>query len=144
MLGELKVIRKEFTSNSIIGELYVNGQFFGFTLEDTNRDLNNDGDLKDTGEKKVDGETAIPKGTYEVIVNMSNRFKRMMPLLINVEGFEGVRIHNGNTKKDTHGCILVGATKSKDFIGNSVVTFERLMRVLKMFDKIQITIENGI
>jgi hypothetical protein len=144
MVGELKVIRKEFTTNSIIGELYVNGQFFCYTLEDVNRDLNNDGDLKDVGEKKVDGETAIPKGTYEVIVNMSNRFKKMMPLLLNVEGFEGIRIHAGNAKKDTHGCILVGATKSKDFIGNSVVTFERLMRVLKMFDKIQITIENGI
>ena len=92
--------------------------------------------IRDT---KIAGETAIPYGSYKVIVNMSNRFKRLMPLLVDVKGFEGVRIHNGNTKADTHGCILVGATKSKDFIGDSKVTFNKLMT--KLNGQTNITLE---
>ena len=81
---------------SIIGEMTVDGIFECFTLEDVERPV------------KIKGETAIPKGTYKVIINESNRFKRQLPLLLNVPGFEGVRIHAGNTDKDTEGCILVG------------------------------------
>lgn len=112
------VVRDTFTENSTIGKMLIDGAFFCYTLEDTIRDT------------KIAGETAIPYGTYKVIVNMSNRFKRLMPLLLNVPNFEGVRIHNGNTKEHTHGCILVGATKSKDFIGDSKVTFNKLMTKL--------------
>ena len=115
---KIVVVRDTFTENSTIGKMLIDGAFFCYTLEDTIRDV------------KVHGETAIPYGTYKVIVNMSNRFKRLMPLLIDVKGFEGVRIHNGNTKEHTHGCILVGATKSKDFIGDSKVTFNKLMTKL--------------
>lgn len=115
---KIVVVRDTFTENSTIGKMLIDGAFFCYTLEDTIRD------------KKIDGETAIPYGTYKVIVNMSNRFKRLMPLLLNVPNFEGVRIHNGNTKEHTHGCILVGATKSKDFIGDSKVTFNKLMAKL--------------
>ena len=102
----MKIVRDTFTQNSTIGKMLIDGAFFCYTLEDTIRDT------------KIAGETAIPYGTYKVIVNMSNRFKRLMPLLLNVPNFEGVRIHNGNTKEHTHGCILVGATKSKDFIND--------------------------
>ena len=112
---KIVVVRDTFTENSTIGKMLIDGAFFCYTLEDTIRDT------------KIAGETAIPYGTYKVIVNMSNRFKRLMPLLLNVPNFEGVRIHNGNTKEHTHGCILVGATKSKDFIGDSKVTFNKLM-----------------
>ena len=115
---KIVVVRDTFTENSTIGKMLIDGAFFCYTLEDTIR------------ETKVAGETAIPYGTYKVIVNMSNRFKRLMPLLLNVPNFEGVRIHNGNTKEHTHGCILVGATKSKDFIGDSKVTFNKLMTKL--------------
>jgi hypothetical protein len=116
---KIVVVRDTFTENSTIGKMLIDGAFFCYTLEDTIRDV------------KIDGETAIPYGSYKVIVNMSNRFKVLMPLLLNVKGFEGVRIHNGNTKVDTHGCILVGATKSKDFIGNSKATFTKLMKKLE-------------
>ena len=115
---KIVVVRDTFTENSTIGKMLIDGAFFCYTLEDTIRDT------------KIAGETAIPYGTYKVIVNMSNRFKRLMPLLLDVKGFEGVRIHNGNTKEHTHGCILVGATKSKDFIGDSKVTFNKLMAKL--------------
>lgn len=113
---KIVVVRDTFTENSTIGKMLIDGAFFCYTLEDTIRDV------------KIAGETAIPYGTYKVIVNMSNRFQRMMPLLLNVPNFEGVRIHNGNTKEHTHGCILVGSTKSKDFIGNSKSTFNALMK----------------
>jgi hypothetical protein len=121
--------------------MYINDKFFCYTLEDFDRDLNRDGDLNDVGEKKVNALTAIPRGKYNVIVNMSNRFKRMMPLLLNVPGFEGVRIHNGNTDKDTEGCILVGSSKANNFVGNSKVTFDKLMKILQDPKVTKITIE---
>lgn len=125
---EIKVIRKEFTENSTIGEMSIDGEFFCYTLEDRIREV------------KVYGETAIPYGRYKVNITMSNRFKRMMPLLIDVPGFEGVRIHNGNTDKDTHGCILVGMSKSKDFIGMSKIAFQKLMAKIGKENIIYLTI----
>lgn len=124
---KIVVVRDTFTENSTIGKMLIDGAFFCYTLEDTIRDV------------KVYGETAIPYGTYKVIINMSNRFKRLMPLLVDVKGFEGVRIHNGNTKEHTHGCILVGSTKSKDFIGDSKTTFNKLMT--KLNGQTNITLE---
>lgn len=124
---KIVVVRDTFTENSTIGKMLIDGAFFCYTLEDTIRDV------------KIAGETAIPYGTYKVIVNMSNRFKRLMPLLVDVKGFEGVRIHNGNTKEHTHGCILVGSTKSKDFIGDSKTTFNKLMT--KLNGQTNITLE---
>ena len=138
---EIKVIRKTFSSVSTIGEMYLDSKFFCYTLEDFDRDLNKDGDLKDAGETKVNGKTAIPRGKYDVVINMSNRFKVLMPLLINVPGFEGVRIHNGNKAEHTEGCILVGSSKANNFIGNSKPTFEKLMKILQDPKVTKITIE---
>jgi len=116
---ELSLIRKEFTTESTIGDLLIDGKFYSFTLEDMYRD------------KKIKGVTAIPYGTYEVIINFSNRFQRPMPLLLNVPGFDGIRIHNGNKAEHTEGCILVGFTKGKDFIGNSKSAFIQFMPKLQ-------------
>ncbi len=94
-----------------IGKLYIAGQYFCDTLEDPVRSLidkNSDGDFDDAGEGKVAGKTAIPAGTYKVIFTMSNRFKKIMPLLVDVPGFAGVRMHSGNKPEDTEGCILTG------------------------------------
>ena len=84
-----------------IGRLYIDGQYFCDTLEDAVR------------EEKIVGKTAILAGTYQVIVNRSPKFKRDLPLLLGVPNFEGIRIHRGNTAKDTSGCILVGENKVK-------------------------------
>jgi len=119
--NELILIRHTYTDNSTIGQLSINGEHFCDTLEDKVRDV------------KIYGETAIPEGTYKVIINMSNRFKVLMPLLIGVPGFEGIRIHPGNTKADTHGCILVGKYNPKvpDFVSNSRTFYKGLMNKIQ-------------
>ena len=127
----LELKRKALLPEYTIGDLFIDGKLFCNTLEDTVRDLNKDGDLNDTGEGKVYGETAIPYGTYEVVITYSNRFKRQLPLLENVKGFEGIRIHPGSTKEDTHGCILVGVNSQKGMVTNSKKTFDKLFTLLR-------------
>ena len=91
-----------------IGHLYIDGAYFCDTLEDTIR----------TGEK-ISGKTAIPAGTYKVKKTMSPRFKTVLPEILNVPNFTGVRIHSGNTAKDTDGCLLLGLNKAKGAVLNS-------------------------
>lgn len=108
-----------------IGQLEINGAFECWTLEDPVRE---DG-------IKIFGETAIPTGTYTVEITHSPRFKRDLPLLLNVHGFVGVRIHPGNTPADTAGCILVGQQRFEKSIGHSQLAFLVLfakMRVAKI------------
>lgn len=140
MKAILKLIRDTYTDKSTIGRLYINDKFFCDTLEDTCRDLNKDGDLNDSGESKIHSKTAIPSGTYKMIINMSNRFKKLMPLLIDVKDYSGVRLHSGNSDVDTEGCILVGLTRSKDFIGQSRNAFTKLMTELDHYKEFEITI----
>jgi len=121
--------RNTFTDNSTIGDLFIDDVFFCHTLEDVVRKV------------KIKGQTAIPAGTYEVIINMSNRFKVLMPLLLNVYNFTGVRIHFGNKALDSSGCVLVGMTKGVDFIGNSKVAYKNLMDKITGQKKITLTIE---
>jgi hypothetical protein len=86
-----------YSEDCTISPAIVDGKFFGYCLEDTVRPQG----------VKVKGKTAIPAGRYEVVVTVSNRFKRLMPLLLDVEGFDGIRIHGGNTSEDTDGCLLI-------------------------------------
>ena len=129
----IKVLRNQPGATCTIGSMYVNGMWECYTLEDVVR-----------SGPKVYGETAIPEGTYEVKITFSNRFKRDLPLLMNVPGFEGIRIHPGNTDKDTHGCILVGKAKSTDRIYNSVdafnVLYSKILAAWVRKEPIQITV----
>jgi len=110
------------TAKSTIGELHDgDGKMLCFTLEDCWR----------TDGVKIPGATAIPEGIYEIIINQSQRFKRSMPLLLNVPGFEGIRIHTGNTDADTHGCILVGTVKQDNMILNSRLAFDGVFRMIE-------------
>lgn len=90
-----------------IGKLYIDGEYFCDTLEDADRGLNDNMDLDTILELKKPTITAIPVGTYKILITYSPRFKQNMPILLNVKGFDGIRIHSGNTHKDTSGCILV-------------------------------------
>jgi hypothetical protein len=110
----LKLIRTTLNVEETIGEMYVDGEFECFTLEDTVR------------ESKVAGHTAIPYGTYNVTITYSPRFGRYLPLLHDVPNFTGVRIHAGNTHKDTEGCILVGTKEGKHSILDSRKAFAKL------------------
>lgn len=137
---KLTLHRKYPKNDYTIGNLYIDGRFFCNTLEDKVRDLNKDGDLNDVGEGKVYGQTAIPYGTYKIDMKtpspkFSNfnkypsyrKYEGKLPRLLNVNGFDGVLIHIGNTNKDTLGCILVGQNKEKGKVLNSTSTFYSLM-----------------
>lgn len=101
--------------NFTLGKLHVNGIRQFYTIEDKVRQVRG---LK-VSSWKVPGQTAIPTGTYRIIINYSNRFKRRLPQLLDVPGFEGIRIHSGNTDKDTEGCILVGTHRTSNGVANS-------------------------
>jgi len=111
--------RTTFTKNSTIGELSIDGRLVCHVLEDVVRPAG----------QKVFGKTAIPAGTYDIIVNLSNRFRVLMPLLLKVRGFEGVRIHAGNTEADTLGCLLVGTydPRKPDFVSNSRQAYAQVL-----------------
>ena len=133
---KLLVNRKFKGSEYTIGDLYIDGEWFCNTLEDTVRELpkecpNTVNHLNCRCREKVPGKTAIPAGDYKVILSVSNRFKKLMPEVLNVPHFLGIRIHSGNTAKDSEGCILVGENKVKGKVINSRVTFNKLMTKLK-------------
>jgi hypothetical protein len=128
---KLKLKRRFFAEEYTIGTLSIEGVQFCDTLEDKNRDHNKDGDLNDPGEGKVYAKTAIPFGTYKVIVDRSPKFKRELPRLLDVPHFEGILIHRGNTAKDSAGCILVGENKVKGQVINSTQHENELVKRLK-------------
>jgi hypothetical protein len=115
----------------------VDGEFECFILEDR---------LRPTG-IKVPGETAIPQGRYEIQHTYSPRFRRNLPLLINVPGFEGIRIHPGNKAVDTEGCLLPGQTAGpRAMVGNSVLAFnalnDKIVKAIAGGNRVYITILN--
>jgi len=137
----LKLVRRIFTPESTLGELYVGEVFECYTLEDTYR-------MGDIYLVKVPGKTAIPCGAYLVTIDQSVRFKRAMPHILNVPNFQGVRIHSGNTSEDTEGCVLVGRVKGEDMIAESRIAFEalffKLEQAQKSGDKIMMNIFNEV
>ena len=128
---KLKVERQSCGATCTIGELFVDMVPECFTLEDTDRKL------EDNADAKISGQTAIPRGSYAVAITYSNRFKRDLPILQNVPGFQGVRIHPGNTSEDTEGCILVGRGKTDKTVTESRAAFNAL------FDKIEKALAEG-
>lgn len=131
---KLLLKRQQCGKTSTLGQLYVNGAPECFILEDTDRQL------ELNPEAKIAGNTCIPRGTYRVIITFSNRFKKDLPLLVDVPGYAGVRIHPGNTDKDTEGCLLPGtsfaASDGGYVVNNSREAFRRLfLKLEEAFDK---------
>ena len=135
---ELKLNRIFLGSSATIGELLVNDKHLCDTLEDR---------VRPEGEK-VYGKTAIPEGMYEVKLTHSPRFKKILPEILNVPNFSGIRIHTGNSSKDTEGCILVGTWdgEKEDWVGNSRIAFDELMALLEEAtnnkEKVTITVKS--
>lgn len=116
---KLTLKRTTEINNTLLGELYIDNKFFCYTLEDKIRSI------------KIKHETCIPEGKYKVILTLSQRFKTILPLLIDVPNFEGIRIHPGNTIADTSGCILVGSAISNEKLLHSKTTFQKLLIIIK-------------
>lgn len=119
----LTLDRTLYEKDATVGDLFIDGEWECHSLEDQVRDG-----------PKVPGQTAIPTGVYEVLITMSPRFKRRLPLLINVPGFDGIRIHPGNTHEDTEGCLLVGERvirhEGMPFLTHSRAAFDKLFAKL--------------
>nr|WP_298656335.1 DUF5675 family protein [uncultured Flavobacterium sp.] len=137
----LRLKRTDFTDVSTIGELSIDGTFFCYVLEDKDRGLLQSDLLGAIKLKKLYGITAIPKGTYKVKLSMSNRFKRLLPEILDVKGFEGVRIHRGNTATDSLGCLILGFKKAKNSVFESTKAELALMEVLKGQTDVTLVIE---
>ena len=130
----LRLLRDTFAEKSTVGALYVNNIFECDTLEDKVR-----------SGPKVPHATAIPVGTYRVIIDDSARFGRPMPHILDVPGFDGIRIHAGNTDADTEGCVLLGRrTGNVDFIADSRKAFAafypKLEAALARGEEVKITV----
>ena len=146
----IRIDRIAKKSTYTIGKLYLNGVYFCDTLEDTDRGLYQGMPLQKIKDLKIKGATAIPKGKYKVTMNVvSPRFSKRatyqfcqgkLPRLLNVDGYEGVLIHIGNTAKDTEGCILVGQNKVVGQVINSTVTFQKLYAEMLKYQTIILTI----
>ena len=141
----LTLDRKYKLPTYTIGKLYIDGEYFCDTLEDKDRGLTDDMTVSEISKIKIKKETAIPTGTYKVTITYSNRFKKNMPLINDVKGFEGIRIHNGNTNQDTEGCLLVGMNLERGKVLKSQETFRKLYKMLSgaklRGEYIQITIK---
>lgn len=123
---ELEVQRKWFTRASTIGELLIDGAHECWTLEDVVRPRG----------VKIPGQTAIPSGRYQVVIDESKRFGCKMPHVLYSPSagdaeFSGIRIHCGNTDKDTEGCLLVGEQHGTNIVGASRVAFAEFFAKLK-------------
>lgn len=143
---KIKLKRTDYKETYTVGRLYINNNYFCDTLEDRCRDLSK--------EKKIYSQTAIPKGVYKLVISYSPRFKRLLPLLLDVPFFEGIRIHAGNSSKDTSGCILVGTVNEvpeeqrdsvkdveKDWISNSKSTEKLFIQTISQYNEFEIEIE---
>lgn len=121
---ELLLTRNWKKAEYTIGRFYINDKFFCNSLEDKVREMGKDGN------GKIKGITAIPAGRYRVTVTWSPKYKRMMPLLNDVPHFDGIRIHSGNTAKDTDGCILLGNNTKTGMVLQSRETCNAFYKIL--------------
>ncbi len=141
---ELKLERKYRSNNYCIDKLYINGKYFSDALEDPDRGLTDSMSLEEIKKIKIKGNTCIPYGTYNVTITYSPRFKKNLPLINNVKGFDGIRIHSGNTPQDTEGCLLLGLNKVKGRVVDSKVTVNKFIDIvqeaLNKGEKVTITI----
>lgn len=143
---KLKLVRKWKKEGYTIGQLYVDDIFFSNTIEDKDRGLNQNMPKEKILFMKKPGITAIPTGTYEIVLNVqSSKYKKSkammqfcqayMPRLLNVPGYNGVLIHPGNSASDTEGCIIPGKNDKVGWVSNSTNYFKELYNKMKIANK---------
>lgn len=141
----IKVERKWKKEGYTVGVMYVDDKLFCNTLEDKDRGLTSFMSETEIKKKKVFGQTAIPTGTYDVLMTYSQKFKKYLPEIKDVKGYEGIRVHSGNTASDSLGCILLGKNTQKGMVTNSryyCETFNNMLdAALKRKEKVTIEIE---
>jgi hypothetical protein len=130
---KLKLIRTNLKDSYTVGRLFISDidEFLAYTLEDTVRDLNADGDLNDYNEQKIYGKTAIPYGKYEGRLRYSPSKDRMVPEIIGVKHFSNIQMHSGNRVSDTLGCILVAKKQHGDTLWDSYEAERELIRLIE-------------
>lgn len=116
---QVLINRKYKKETYTIGIVYIDGVRFCESMEDKDRGLHQYMNVSEIQRLKVYGETAIPAGKYKVTMTCSSKYKRVMPQVMNVKGFTGIRIHSGNTAKDSLGCILLGKNDKVGWISQS-------------------------
>jgi hypothetical protein len=126
------LIRKYFTENSTIGELFCNGNFICFVLEDKDRGLDSSMTVEEIKKIKVYGKTAIPTGEYSIQITYSPKYKRDVPQVMNVKGYSGIRIHSGNTAGDSEGCLLPGMKMVIDKVLESKIATAKWSTMIKI------------
>lgn len=139
---DLLLVREPSVGDHTFGQLYVNDAYQCDTLEDVVREVPNE----PVESWKVPGQTAIPCGRYLVSITYSPHFQRDMPLINDVSGYSGVRIHPGNTAADTEGCVLVGMARTENGLVESRVAFDQLNQrlgdAIGNHDEVWLTIQN--
>ena len=137
-------VKRQPSGTCTIGELFIDGIFECYTLEDQVREIAG----VPVATWKVPGATAIPVGTYQVTIDLSQRFGKRMLHILNVPGFDGVRIHSGNTAADTEGCLLVGKLRAENSIGQSRIALDglqpKVQSALDRHEPVTITIGVGL
>jgi hypothetical protein len=138
---KLKVVRENKNDVCTIGSLFINDVFFCYTLEDKDRGLKQSDSFLFIQAKKIFGLTAIPSGFYKLTVNQSPKFKRMLPRILEIKGFDGVLLHRGNTADHSLGCILIGYKKGHNSIFESTKAETDLVNRLLLHNNEVHTIE---
>jgi hypothetical protein len=147
-MKDIYVNRNQFTKHSSISDWIIDGQLCYYGLEDVDRQRQADGSIIPwTRDLKIPKETAIAYGRYQLITNYSNRFKRVMPLVLGVPDFTGIRVHDGVTAENTEGCLLIGYEKGIDCLRKSDEAFEEFMGNLVIWlskERVYITIGSAL
>lgn len=125
MLIALK--RHKFGDDYTLGTMHIDGLFLGYTCEDEDRKLEEVG-----VDAKIKGKTAIPRGRYEVVLSFSNRFQKIMPEVLSVPGFSGIRVHAGNSAANTSGCPLLGAEQTETGVRDCAAVNSTLKRRIQL------------
>ena len=127
LMLERDVLDPEFT----LGKLYSAGMYFCETGEDPDRQL------ETYPERKINGNSAIPRGRYRITTSLSARFGKVLPELLDVPGFSGIRCHGGNGPEDTAGCLLLGRVRAARGPANCA---DRVQALIKVIDQVE---DNG-